>query len=143
MAEKRPTLTWMDSKKDEYEDRNYFHPVLDHLLHIPGETEYIGRGLRQVRGSILRGRNNNQDALHIWFLDPAVALHNIKPNQAIHGTPPTLIGDTWGDFIWKGLLVAVVRAGSDFDPRHPTDITLTAYRDAIDYLATTQTRSGV
>lgn len=133
MAEERPTLTWVDSKKDEYEDRNYFHPVLDHLLHIPGETGYIGRGLRQVRGNIFRGRNNNQDTLHIWFLDPAVALH-IKPNQAIHGTPPTLIGDTWGDFIWKGLLVAVMRAGSDFDPRHPTDITLTAYRDAIDYL---------
>ncbi|KAH7248425.1 hypothetical protein B0J15DRAFT_596622 [Fusarium solani] len=115
MAEERPTLTWVDSKEDEYEDRNYFHPVLDHLLHIPGETGYIGRGLRQVRGNIFRGRNNNQDTLHIC-------------------TPPTLIGDTWGDFIWKGLLVAVMRAGSDFDPRHPTDITLTAYRDAIDYL---------
>lgn len=49
MAEERPTLTWVDSKEDEYEDRNYFHPVLDHLLHIPGETGYIGRGLRQVR----------------------------------------------------------------------------------------------
>lgn len=47
---------------------------------------------------------------------------------------PILIGDTWGEFIWKGPLVAVMRSGSDFDPRHPTDITLTAYRDAIDYL---------
>ncbi|KAH6982542.1 hypothetical protein EDB80DRAFT_768201 [Ilyonectria destructans] len=117
MTEKRPSLVWVDSKKDEYEVRDYFHPVLNHLLHIPG-NDYIGRGLRQVKGNVLRGRENNQDTLHI----------------CIHGTFPTLIGDTWGEFIWKGPIVAVMRAGTDFEPRRSTDITLTAYRDAIDYL---------
>lgn len=133
MTEKRPSLVWVDSKKDEYEVRDYFHPVLNHLLHIPG-NDYIGRGLRQVKGNVLRGRENNQDTLHIWFLDPDVPPHNIITNQAIHGTFPTLIGDTWGEFIWKGPIVAVMRAGTDFEPRRSTDITLTAYRDAIDYL---------
>lgn len=134
MTEKRPSLVWVDSKKDEHEVRDYFHPVLNHLLHIPGNDAYIGRGLRQVRGNILRGRETNQDTLHIWFLDPDVTPRNIITNQAIHGTIPTLIGDTWGEFIWKGPVVAVMRAGTDFEPRHSTDITLTAYRDAIDYL---------
>lgn len=133
MTEKRPSLVWVDSKKDEYEVRDYFHPVLNHLLHIPGNN-YIGRGLRQVRANVLRGRENNQDTLHIWFLDPDVPPRNIITNQAIHGTIPTLIGDTWGEFIWKGPVVAVMRKGTDFEPRHSTDITLTAYRDAIDYL---------
>lgn len=133
MAGKRPSLVWVDSKKDQHEVKDYFHPVLDHLLHIP-DNDYIGRDLRQVRGNVLRGRENNQDTLHIWFLDPDFTPRNITTNQTIHGISSTLIGDTWGEFTWKGPLVAVMRAGSDFDPRHPTDITLTAYRDAIDYL---------
>ncbi|RSL76916.1 hypothetical protein CEP52_017758, partial [Fusarium oligoseptatum] len=117
MTEKRPSLVWVDSKKDEYEVRDYFHPVLNHLLHIPGNDYIIGRGLRQVGANVLH-----------------VPPRNIITNQAIHGTIPTLIGDTWGEFIWKGPVVAVMGAGSDFEPRHSTDITLTAYRDAIDYL---------
>ncbi|KPM42779.1 hypothetical protein AK830_g3789 [Neonectria ditissima] len=131
MAGRRPCLIWVDSRIDAVEGRTYFYPVLDHLLHIPG-NDYIGRGLRQVRGNILRGREQNQDTLHLWFLDPDVTPHNITINRTIHGTP--LIADTWGEFTWNGPLVAVMRAGSDFDPRHATDITLTAYRDAIDYL---------
>ncbi|RSL39890.1 hypothetical protein CEP54_016237 [Fusarium duplospermum] len=96
MDKEWPSLVWIDTKKDEYEAKPYFHPVLDQFLHIPG-NEYIGRGLRQIK--VL-----------------------------------TLIGDTWGEFIWKGLVVAVMRKGSGFEPRYSTDITLTAYCDAIDYL---------
>ncbi|WP_443699207.1 hypothetical protein [Pseudomonas sp.] len=55
-------------------------------------------------------------------------------NQSIHGTWPTLIGDTWGEFIWKGPIVAVLKQGRDFDPYLLKDVTLTSYRDAIDYL---------
>lgn len=134
MDKTRPSLVWVDTKKDKYETKPYFHPVLDQLLHIPDNDGYIGRDLRQVRGNILRGREKNQDTLHIWFLDPDVPPRNIITNQAIHGTIPTLVGDTWGEFIWKGPVVAVMRAGTDFEPRRSTDITLTAYRDAIDYL---------
>ncbi|RTE78550.1 hypothetical protein BHE90_006939 [Fusarium euwallaceae] len=133
MDEERPSLVWIDTKKNEYEAKPNFHPVLDQLLHIPG-NEYIGRGLRQIKGNILRGRPSNPDTIHLWFLDPDMPTRNIKTNQAIHGTVPTLIGDTWGEFIWKGPVVAVMRKGSGFEPRHSTDITLTAYRDAIDYL---------
>ncbi|KAG6977919.1 hypothetical protein FocnCong_v021554 [Fusarium oxysporum f. sp. conglutinans] len=126
-------LVWVNTKKDKYEVKPYFHPVLDQLLHIPG-NEYIGRGLRQVQGNLLRGRPSWQDTLNIWFLDPDEQPRNITTNKAIHGTIPTLIGDTWGEFIWKGPVVAVMRKGTGYEPRHSTDITLTAYRDAIDYL---------
>jgi hypothetical protein len=70
----------------------------------------------------------------MWFLDPDATPANITTNASIHGSVPTLIGDTWGEFIWKGPIVAVMRAGSDFDPCHLTNITLAAYRDAIDYM---------
>ncbi|KAJ3453420.1 hypothetical protein MRS44_017667 [Fusarium solani] len=134
MNKTRPSLMWVDSKKNKYETEPYFHPVLDQLLHIPGSEYMIGRGLRQIKGNILRGRPSNPDTIHLWFLDPDMPTPNIKTNQAIHGTIPTLIGDTLGEFIWKGPVVAVMRKGTDFEPRHSTAITLTAYRDAIDYL---------
>ncbi len=133
MDKTRPSLVWVDTKKDKYEVEPYFHPVLDQLLHIPG-NKYIGRDLRQVQGNVLRGRPSTQDTLNLWFLDPDVPPRNMTTNKAIHGTIPTLIADTWGEFIWKGPVVAVMRKGTGFEPRHSTDITLTAYRDAIDYL---------
>jgi hypothetical protein len=134
MDKKKPSLVWVDTKKDKHEVEPYFHPVLDQLLHIPGIDGYIGRGLRRVQGNVLRARTSWQNTLNLWFLDPDDQPRNIITNKTIHGTVPTLIGDTWGEFIWKGPVVAVMRKGSDFEPRHSTDITLTAYRDAIDYL---------
>lgn len=47
---------------------------------------------------------------------------------------PTLIGDTGGEYIWEGPLVAVMHLGSYFDVCQLMDINLTGYRDAIDYL---------
>ncbi|KAG6989394.1 Ubiquitin carboxyl-terminal hydrolase 19 [Fusarium oxysporum f. sp. conglutinans] len=117
MDKKRPSIVWIDTKKDKYEVEPYFHPVLDQLLHIPGNDGYIGRGLRQVQGNVLRGRTSWQNTLNLWFLDPDVTPRNITTNQAIHGP-----------------VVAVMRKGTGYEPRHSTDITLTAYRDAIDYL---------
>ncbi|KAF4433435.1 hypothetical protein FACUT_8163 [Fusarium acutatum] len=114
MDKTRPSLVWVDTKKDK--------------------NEYIGRDLRQVRGNVLRRRPSTQDTLNLWFLNPDVLPCNITTNKAIHSTILTLIGDIWGDFIWKGPVVAVMRKGTGFEPRHSTDITLTAYRDAIDYL---------
>ncbi|KAF4429694.1 hypothetical protein F53441_13987 [Fusarium austroafricanum] len=113
MDKTRPSLVWVDTKKDEYEVEPYVHPV---------------------RGNVLCGRPSTQDTLNLWFLDLDVPPRNMTTNKAIHGIIPTLIGDIWGDFIWKGLVVAVMRKGTGFEPRHSTDITLTAYRDAIDYL---------
>jgi hypothetical protein len=36
--------------------------------------------------------------------------------------------------IWKGPIVAVLKVGNEWDPRQFTDITLTAYCDAVDFL---------
>ncbi|KFA55193.1 hypothetical protein S40293_11483 [Stachybotrys chartarum IBT 40293] len=134
MADTRPKLIWVGSRRDENEKEDYFHPILDHHLHIPGDQSYINRGLRQVTGNIVRGRERNKNTLDIWFLDPDITPFNITTNQTIHGTLPTLIADTWGEFIWKGPIVAVMKCGIGWDPRRLTDINLTAYRDAIDYL---------
>jgi hypothetical protein len=128
----RPRLLWVDSKEDEY-TKGYFNPCLDHLLTVPAATSYIGRALLVVRGNQLRQRPDNPDTLNIWYLDD-FKYPNLPTNKSIHGTLPTLIGDTWGEFIWKGPIVAVLKQGRDFDPSRLRDITLAAYRDAIDYL---------
>jgi hypothetical protein len=130
MTSRRPRLVWIDTEEVE---RDYYNPELDELLHIPGNKSYIGRTLDPVRGNLLRGREENEDTLNIWYLDD-VHINNFATNQSIHGPIPTLIGDTWGEKIWKGPIVAVMKAGHAFDARHVTDMTLTGYRDAIDYL---------
>ncbi|PON19987.1 hypothetical protein TGAM01_v211147 [Trichoderma gamsii] len=134
MSETKPRLVWVGSKADEYEQEGYLHPDLDRLLNVPGTRGYIGRGLHFVRGNRLRGRKENADTINIWYLDPDVPVTNLTTNQTVHGTQPTLIGDTWGETIFKGPMVIVVKEGSAFDPRRIKDVTLTAYRDAIDFL---------
>ncbi|KAE8444213.1 hypothetical protein EG329_000810 [Mollisiaceae sp. DMI_Dod_QoI] len=114
------------TKEDDIK-HGYFNPELDELLRIPGHEWHIGRNLLCVRGNSLRGRKTNQDTLNIWYLDADVP--NLVDNESLHGTMPTLVGDTWGEFIWKGPLVAVMKAGSTWDPRLIMDITLTGYRD--------------
>jgi hypothetical protein len=62
-------------------------------------------------------------------------VNNLITNQTIHGTLPTLIGDTLGEKIWAGPMVIAAREDSTaMDPRRCKDITLEAYRDAIDSL---------
>jgi hypothetical protein len=103
-------------------------------LRCTGHNGYIGRTLQCIRGNLLRGRERNSDTLNIWHLDDFRINKLATTNQSIHGTVPTLIGDTWGEMIWKGPMVAVMKAGNAYDPRRITDMTLTGYRDAIDYL---------
>ncbi|KAG6978005.1 hypothetical protein FocnCong_v021627 [Fusarium oxysporum f. sp. conglutinans] len=113
MDKKMPSIVWIDTKKkDKYEVEPYFPtPVLDQLLHIPGHDGYIGRGLRRCKAMFSVERTSWPNTLNLWFLDPDVTTQHITTNQAIHGTIPTLIGDTWGEFIWKGPVVAVMRKG--------------------------------
>jgi hypothetical protein len=112
MGTRSPRLIWVDSKEDDIE-QGYFHPVLDEFLRVPGHNRYTGRNPLFVRGNSLRGRETNRDTLHIWHLDfdadPIPT--NLITNQSLHGIP-TLIGDTWGEFIWKGPLITVMKVGS-------------------------------
>lgn len=133
MSKAKPRLVWVDSKADENQS-DYLHPDLDQLLRVPGSQGYIGRGLHFVRGNRLRGRKENADTVNIWYLDPGFPIASLTTNQTVHGTIPTLIGDTWGETIFKGPMVVVVKEGNAFDPRRIRDVTPTAYRDAIDYL---------
>ncbi|KAH8696805.1 hypothetical protein GQ44DRAFT_634075, partial [Phaeosphaeriaceae sp. PMI808] len=132
MTSRKPKLVWIDTKEVSGED-GYFNPELDELLHVPGNERYVGRGLHCVRGNTFRGRKQALDTLNIWYIDDS-PVNNLQTNQSLHGTLPTLVGDTWGEMIWKGPMVAVLKVGNEWDPQKITDITLTAYRDAIDFL---------
>lgn len=132
MTSRKPRLVWIDTKEVSGE-RGYFNPELDELLHVLGNDEYVGRGLHCVRGNTFRGRKQTLDTLNIWYIDNSL-VNNLQTNQSLHGTLPTLVGDTWGEMIWKGPIVAVLKVGNEWDPQQFTDITLTAYRDAIDFL---------
>jgi hypothetical protein len=132
MASRKPRLVWVDTREVSGEP-GYFNPELVELLYVPGNDGYLGRGLHCVRGNALRGREKTLDTLNIWYIDD-FQVNNLQTNQSLHGTIPTLVGDTWGEKIWKGPMVAVMKVGNEWDPRQVTDITLTAYRDAIDYL---------
>lgn len=80
------------------------------------------------------GRRENADTVNIWYLNPDFPVASLTTNRTLHGTIPTLIGDTWGETIFKGPMVVVVKEGNASDPRRIKDVTLTAYRDAVDYL---------
>lgn len=137
MAGKRPSLVWIEGRKKEEEPglAAYEHHEIDDLMQVPGNEGYIGRGLLDIRGNALRGRERNEDAIFVWYLDEFRPVKNLITNQTVHGTLPTLIGDTLGEMIWAGPMVIVAREDSTaMDPRRCKDITLEAYRDAIDYL---------
>jgi hypothetical protein len=133
MTVPKPRLVWVNTKEDDTE-LGYFNPDLDELLHIPGVNQYLGRSLHCVQGNALRRRKVNVDTLNIWYIDEDLDSARWATNKSLHGTVPTLIGDTWGEKIWKGPLVAVMKSGHEWDPRRVMDITLTGYRDAIDFL---------
>ena len=87
-----------------------------------------------MRGNILRGRPKFPDSLNIRYLDDFVT-DQLPVNETLYGGPDAVCADGWGDKFWKGPIVAYLKAGNDFDAMKMTDMTLTAYRDAIDYLA--------
>jgi len=137
MKGKKPSLVWMESQKDEEEPRlvPYEHLDVNHLMQIPRNEGYVGRSLLDIRGNVLRGRERNEDAIFIWYIDEFRPVKDLITNQTIHSTLPTLIGDTLGEKIWAGPMVIAAREDSTaMDPRRCKDVTLEAYRDAIDYL---------
>ena len=137
MKGKKPSLVWMESRKDEEEPGlvPYEHLDVNHLMQIPGNEGYVGRSLLDIRGNVLRGRERNEDAIFIWYIDEFRPVKDLITNQTIHSTLPTLIGDTLGEKIWAGPMVIAAREDSTaMDPRRCKDVTLEAYRDAIDYL---------
>jgi hypothetical protein len=107
---------------------------LDQVLQIPGQTGYVGRGVQIVRGNIFRGRPTFLDSLNIRYLDK-YGTENLPINDTLHGGPDAICADGWGDKFWNGPVVAYLKAGNDFDAKKMTDMNLTTYRDAIDYLA--------
>ncbi|KAF2023934.1 hypothetical protein EK21DRAFT_79834, partial [Setomelanomma holmii] len=114
--------------------RGHFEPDLDELLHVAGQEGYIGRRIQIVRGNILRGRPKFRDSLNIRYLDD-FDTDKLPVNETLHGGPSAVCADGWGVEFWTGPIVAYLKAGNDLDAKNMTDMTLTAYRDALDYLA--------
>ncbi|KAK1991923.1 hypothetical protein LX36DRAFT_662884 [Colletotrichum falcatum] len=132
MDEDRPTLAWADTEPAQGQDSHYL-PVIDHLLAVPGNDRHLWHDVQVVQGNLLRGRPTSPCTMHVYYLDD-VDIRNLATNKALHGTHPTLLGDAWGEMIWKGPVVAVLRSGPGLDPPGLRDVDLTAYRDAIDFL---------
>lgn len=127
MTERTPKLVWMDSEKKGERVQLKF----DQLLDVPDSYNWWGgRCLQRVLGNCLRGRQMNENTIHIWHVE----YDDLPSNTSLHGAMPSLVGDAWGETLWGGPLLAVMMVGRDLDPRRIMDINLTAYRDAIDYL---------
>jgi len=138
-----PKLAWIGSEDlNSTPGSSYFNPLLDEALTLPGQNsnnddDYIGRHVMPVRRNLLRGRPQNANTLNIWVLDDPRLNNNqlgISTNQCLHGMWSALAGDAYGEKVWKGPIVAVLKKGAGGDPAFLTDMTMTAYRDAIDYL---------
>lgn len=126
----KPRLVWLDTKQI---GSGYFEPILDHVLRVPGQQEHISRGIQIVRGNLLRNRPKFVDSLNIRYLDD-YDTDKLPVNDTLHGVGG-VCADGLGEKFWTGPIVAYLKAGDDFDAKLMTDMTLTAYRDAIDYLA--------
>ncbi|KAF2253625.1 hypothetical protein BU26DRAFT_588671 [Trematosphaeria pertusa] len=119
---KKPRLVWIATAEIE---PGYSNPVLDALLRVPRAA---------VRaGECVRGRGRSADTLNLWYVDDA-GVANPHTNQALHEGPLAFVRHAWGEKIWEGPVVAATKAGDAFDARRVTDVSLTAYRDALDYL---------
>ncbi|KAK8043103.1 hypothetical protein PG994_013586 [Apiospora phragmitis] len=131
----KPELRWLYTKEIQ---RGYFEPQLAPLLEVPGGNQWLGRGIQIVRGNVLRGRPKFPDSLNIRYVTEYDGDDNVKVNETLHRGGEggrCLCLDGLGETLWKGPVVAYMKAGDDFDAAKMADMTLTAYRDAIDYLA--------
>ncbi|KAK7926641.1 hypothetical protein PG985_003639 [Apiospora marii] len=128
-----PQLCWLDTK--ETTTAGYFEPELDQLLQVPASDHYLGRGMQVVRGNILRGRPKLPDSLRLRYLTEYDGNDAVQVNDTLHVGHSCLCLDGLGKKLWKGPIVAYLKAGNDFDAAKMADMNLTAYRDAIDYLA--------
>lgn len=135
MAERKPRLVWVNTKESSYE-KGRFDPIIDELLHIPGNSGKLHWGLQLVLGNELRGRNRNSDTINIRYVDEYDGVVNLQSNLSLNWTPSTLAGEVcyMDGFIWKGPVVAVLLNGNKWDPKLVRDFDLTTYRDVIDYL---------
>ncbi len=127
----KPRLCLANTKEQE---SGFVGADLDELLLVPGQRERIGKGLQIVRGNYMRGRPHFADSLNIWYLDD-FRTDELPVNDSLHGVVDAVCVDGWGDNFWRGPVVAYLKAGDDFDAKKMKDMTLTAYRDAADYLA--------
>ena len=57
------------------------------------------RSLLDIRGNVLRGREHNEDANIVSYVDEFRMVKNLITNQVIHGPLPSLIADTPGEMI--------------------------------------------
>ncbi|KAG9196842.1 hypothetical protein G6514_003820, partial [Epicoccum nigrum] len=124
-------LCWLNTKEI---DPGFFAADLDEALRVPDQKGYVGRGLQIVHGNSMRGRPHFLDSLNVWYLDD-FNTEDLPINACLHGGYGALCEHGLGQKFWRGPLVVHLKAGNDYDAKKMKDITLTAYRDAIDYLA--------
>ncbi|XPT03035.1 hypothetical protein M3J09_012138 [Ascochyta lentis] len=126
----KPQLRWLDTEEDTM---GYVKPVLTEVLHIPGQTSSINRGIQIVQGNIMRGRPKFLDSLNIRYMDD-FDTDQLPVNHTLHGGPSAVCAYRWGDKFWTGPIIAYLKAGNEMDAKKMTDMNLTTYCNAINYL---------
>ncbi|KAK7996506.1 spindle pole body interacting protein [Apiospora arundinis] len=136
-----PELCWLQAEEVE---KGIFEPAqtqVDLMLRVPGRPAGCSpdnSAVHVVRSNILRGRPRLPDSLHIMYLDQDKNDDGLlKVNETL---PQNLASakkkeEEEGGIQWKGPLLVYLKAGTDFDAPNMADVTLTDYRDAIDYLS--------
>jgi hypothetical protein len=86
MTVKISCLAWSDSRRDEeapgsayYKDDEIGHP-----MHIPGNDSYIGH--LHVCGNLLRGRQCNENAFFVWYINKFRPVQNLIVHRTVYGT---------------------------------------------------------
>jgi len=125
--EPKPRFVWIEITPNAPGWDGHDKPHLDELLKLAaGETGYIGRHPTYIRGNKLRGRPNNDHTLELWQRNDMGPLP--PANQSLN----VVNGHAWST--WRGPLIAMSKAGTDFDPALYIDVTLDDFRDMIDYI---------
>ena len=134
--ERQPRLIWVQITPDAPGWDGHDEPHLDQLLKLaPGETGYIGRHPTYIRGNKLRGRPENDHTLELWQRDD-----DSRPLPPANQSLNVVDGHAWST--WRGPLVTMSKAGTDFDPALYVDVTLNDFRDMIDYIYYFRETSG-
>ena len=124
---KKPYLLWIEITPNAQGWRGHDKPQLDELLKLqPGEAGYVGRHPTYIRGNALRGRKENDHVIELWQRDD-----DFGPTPPANQSLNAMDGHAWST--WRGPLIIMAKAGTDFDPAFYFDVTLNDFRDAADY----------
>ena len=128
VSRKTPYLLWIEITPNAPGWDGHDEPRLDELLKLqPGESGYIGRHTTYIRGNVLRDRKENDHIIELCQRDD-----DRGPDPPINQSLNAVDGHAWST--WRGPVIIMAKAGTEFDPASYIDVSLNDFRDAADYI---------